>query len=106
MAQAGKIAGYEWVSNFTGTDGGMFLVGGDPQVLLGIAMSPEFGSFHQRGTLHLEDRPRAEATEPRFQRADQRSPAGIDLIDGRRVAVTRRSGIRCGAGTAGQNRPS
>ena len=55
MAQAGQIAGYEWVNNFTGTDGGMFLIRGDQQALGGIAMSPEFGSIHLRGALHLED---------------------------------------------------
>jgi hypothetical protein len=55
MAQAGQIAGYEWVSNFTGDDGGMLLVRGDPQVLGGITMSPEFLSMHLRGVLYLED---------------------------------------------------
>jgi hypothetical protein len=55
MAEAGQIAGHEWVSNFTGTDGGMFLIRGDPQALGGIMMSPEFASFHIRGVLHLED---------------------------------------------------
>lgn len=55
MAQAGQIAGYEWVNNFTGADGGMLLVRGDPQVLFGIVMSPEFGSIHLRGALYLED---------------------------------------------------
>ncbi len=55
LAEAGQIASYEWVSNFTGTDGGMLLIRGDQQALGGIAMSPEFTSFHLRGVLHLED---------------------------------------------------
>jgi hypothetical protein len=55
LAETGQVTGFEWVSNFTGTDGGMFLVRGDQQALGAIAMSPEFGAFHLRGVYHLED---------------------------------------------------
>jgi hypothetical protein len=51
----GKIAGYEWVSNFTGSDFDMFVVRGDPQVLGAIAMSPEAGGLIMKGNLFLDD---------------------------------------------------
>lgn len=54
LLDEGMIAGYEWVSNFTGSDGGMFIVRGDPATLSEIATSPEFGAIHLRGMLHLE----------------------------------------------------
>jgi hypothetical protein len=55
MAEAGQIAGHEWINNLTGTDGGMFIIRGDQQALGGVMMSPEFASIHLRGILHLED---------------------------------------------------
>jgi len=51
----GKIEGYEWIANFTGSDHDMFVVRGDPQALAAIAMSREGGSLIMKGNLLLED---------------------------------------------------
>lgn len=55
LADAGQISGYEWLSGFTGTDGGMLIVRGDQLALGGIMMSPEFMAIHLRGVLHHDD---------------------------------------------------
>ncbi len=55
LRESGAVAGHEWISNVTGTDGGMFIVRGDQPALIGVTASPEFASFHLRGILHLDD---------------------------------------------------
>ena len=52
--QQKRIDGYEWIANFTGTDGGMLVMRGDPQKLADITATPEFQSIIQRGLLLLE----------------------------------------------------
>lgn len=54
LERSGMIAGHEWIANFTGSDGGMLVVRGEPAKLAEVSMSPEFGEIHLRGVLHLE----------------------------------------------------
>lgn len=54
LTDQGSVAGHEWISNFTGSDGGMFIVRGDPATLMGISASEEFGAIHLRGLLHMD----------------------------------------------------
>lgn len=55
LVQSGQVSSHEWVSNITGTDGGMYILRGDQQALAALMTTAEFVSFHLRGVLHLAD---------------------------------------------------
>jgi hypothetical protein len=55
LREEGRVAGHEWIANFTGVDGGMFVVRGDPQGLVALTGTPEFAEINLRGILHLEN---------------------------------------------------
>ncbi|MCB0872700.1 MAG: hypothetical protein H6531_11265 [Actinobacteria bacterium] len=54
LEDQGATSSHEWIANFTGTDGGMVALRGDPQSLMAVSASPEFQEIHLRGILHLD----------------------------------------------------
>jgi len=48
MIAAGTITGGEWIANFTGGDGNMYILRGDPQKLMALSVTPEIQQFRAR----------------------------------------------------------
>ena len=53
--ESGELSSHEWISNITGTDGGMYVIRGDQQQIAAVMGTGDFASTHLRGVLHLAD---------------------------------------------------
>lgn len=51
----GTITGFEWIGGFTGSDGHMSIIRGDPSKLMALSVTPEMMEIWTKGALVHED---------------------------------------------------
>ena len=55
LIEEGKITGFEWIAGFTGSDGHMSIIRGDPATLVALSMTPEMIEIDMKSTAIHED---------------------------------------------------
>ena len=57
LMEKGTITGFEWIGSFTGSDGHMSIIRGDPAKLMALSVAPEMMEIMMKATLvHVDFR--------------------------------------------------